>query len=652
MHAKRRRDWYDWMPLAALLPIGLVLFLSLLGIQGVHRRNVAAAVQAVLSTTHKGLLTWARQKKSTAWFWANQPSVRRAIAAQIEQRRDGGSLHDSPYLQELRNTLDSVVQQNGCRGFDVIAIDGTHIASDRDELIATKTLSARDPDTIAAAARGSVVFGAPFPMRSPVVGEVAALLLVAAPVHALAEGGEIIATLVFRIDPGMEFTEIAQRGAVGAGGETYAFDARGRVVTELRFSQSLRDMGILAAGERSILNVEVRDPGVALSYGLQRPLPRSEQPLTRMATSAVAGNAGVDVDGYRDYRGMAVVGAWLWDRELDLGLATEIDKAEAYIVYHTTRRVVIAACAATLLVTLLMTFLLQGRAKDLATGVVREQELRGQLEDRVHRLECAEAELKDAVRVREEFLRFASHELRTPLTSLRLLYEHLLRSRTKSSMVTMGPKDIGRFLKVSSRELARITQVINNMFVVASFSTGPPALNLGRAELNEIVRRTVRQVTEQLEADGCSLELGLGRPVFGYWDEARIEQVITNLLSNASRHGAGQPIKLSVSSQGGFAVISVQDRGVGIALEQRERLFEPFRWTPDAHGGLGVGLYVCRLIVWAHGGEILVEGEPGDGTTFRVRLPLPPEIDAGDAAPALETESWSVNGERERGQAE
>ncbi|WP_437815578.1 sensor histidine kinase [Sorangium sp. So ce1078] len=639
---KPKKEPYDWIPLAALLPIGLVLILSLHEIHAIHRKTVAATLQAVLSSTREGLLTWTRKTKATAGFWASKPSVRRAVAAQLEQGRDDRSLHDSPHLQELRLELGDVVRQHGCLGFDVMATDDTHIASDRDEFIATKTLSAHDPGTIAAALRGSVVIGAPFSMRAPVLGNVAPMLLVAAPVRALADRGEIIAALVFRIDPGEEFSEIAQRGQVGPSGETYAFDSRGRIVTESRFAQSLRDMGLLAAGERSALNVEVRDPGGDMPHSFRNSLPRSEQPLTRMARSAIAGNAGVDVDGYRDYRGVEVAGSWLWDAELGLGLATEMDKSDAYDVFYATRRVVIAAYTVMLLSTLVMTALLQRRAKDLATAVTREQDLRRELEDRIRRLECAETELKDAVRVREEFLRFASHELRTPLTSLRLLYEHMLRSRPQSVALAMGAKDIGRFLKVSSRELARITQVINNMFVVASFATGPPALNLQRVDLTQVVRSTVRQMTEQIEADGCSLELQLERSVFGYWDEARLEQVITNLLSNASRHGAGQPITLSVGAQAGYAVISVNDRGVGITPEQRERLFEPFQWKPEAHCGLGVGLYVCRLIVSAHGGEILVDSVPGGGTTLHVRLPLPPEAEGCDVAEAPEVEGCDV----------
>ncbi|WP_437636812.1 ATP-binding protein [Sorangium sp. So ce854] len=636
MQGKRRRDWCDWVPLVGLLPVAFVLLLSLHEIRAVHRKNMASTLQAVLSTTREGLLTWARQTRATAGVWAGKPSIRRAVAAQLEHRREDGLLHDCPHLEELRRELDELVRKNDYLGFDVIAPDGTHIASDRGDFIATSVLSDHDPDTIAAALRGATVLGAPFAMRSPLLDKAVPMLLVAAPVRAVTEDGHIIAALAFRIDPGKELTEIARRGQVGTAGETYAFDRHGRIVTEIRFAQSLRDMGVLAAGERASLNVEARDPGSDAPLGSRRSLPREEQPLTRMATSAIAGNAGVDVDGYRDYRGVKVVGSWLWEPDLRLGLATEIDKDKAQAVYHATRRVVIAACAVALFTGLVMTILLQQRARDLAGGVAREQGLRRELEDRVRRLERAEAELKDAVRIREEFLRFASHELRTPLTSLRLLYEHMVRSRSRSVTETMGPRELGRFLKVSSRELSRITQVINNMFVVASFATGPPALNLERTDLTELVRKAARQVTEQLEADGCSVELVLGRPLFGYWDRARIEQVITNLLSNASRHGAGQPITLSVGAQDGSAVISVRDRGVGIAPGQREKLFEPFRWKPDAHGGLGVGLYVCRMIARAHGGEVLVDSVAGEGTTFLVRLPLPPEIEGGDVAQASE----------------
>ncbi|WP_437877256.1 sensor histidine kinase [Sorangium sp. So ce513] len=636
MQKKRTRDWCNWGPLAALLPLGLILLLSLHEIRAVHRRNMASALQAVLSTTREGLLTWARQTRATAGIWASKPSVRRAVAAQLEHHRENGLHRDCPHLEELRRELNEIVEKRDYLGFDVIAPDGTHIASDRGDFIATRLLSDHDPDTIAAALRGATVLGAPFAMRSPILHRPVPVLLVAAPVRAVTREGEIIAALAFRIDPGKELTEIAQRGQVGAAGETYAFDRHGRIVTEVRFAQSLRDMGLLAAGERAILNVEVRDPGDDPPLGSRSSLPREEQPLTRMATSAIAGNAGVDVDGYRDYRGVEVVGSWLWEPDLQLGLATEIDRDRAYAVHHATRRVIIAACAVALFTGLVMTMLLQQRARDLADGVAREQGLRRELEDRLHRLERAEAELKDAVRIREEFLRFASHELRTPLTSLRLLYDHMVRSRSHAVSEAMGPRELGRFLKVSSRELARITQVINNMFAVASFATGPPALSLERTELTELVRKTARQVKEQLEADGCSLELVLDGPVFGYWDRARLEQVITNLLSNASRHGAGQPITLSVGVQDGSAVISVRDRGVGIAPEQRENLFEPFRWKPDAHGGLGVGLYVCRMIARAHGGEVVVDSVPGEGTTFLVRLPLPPEIEGGAAAPAPE----------------
>jgi signal transduction histidine kinase len=172
-----------------------------------------------------------------------------------------------------------------------------------------------------------------------------------------------------------------------------------------------------------------------------------------------------------------------------------------------------------------------------------------------------------------------------------------------------------------------MTEVINNMFVLSSVAFGRAALNLERLELDELVRNVVRKMHDLLESVGSSAEILSDGPVYGYWDRNRIEQVLVNLLSNAARYGAGQPITISIGVEPGFAVVSVQDRGVGIAHDEQDKIFEPFRRKEDAHAGLGVGLFVCRVIVEAHSGRISVSSEEGMGALFQVRLPLPPEGD-------------------------
>jgi serine/threonine protein kinase len=151
----------------------------------------------------------------------------------------------------------------------------------------------------------------------------------AAPVRAA--GGAPIAALGLRLRPEDQFTAILQVARSGESGETYAFDSQGLLLNQSRFDEGLKQIGLLVdqPHSQSILTVELRDPGVNMAAGERPSVRRAEQPLTRMAADAVQGKDGHDADGYRDYRGVPVVGAWRWLEDHDLGVATEIDLAEA-----------------------------------------------------------------------------------------------------------------------------------------------------------------------------------------------------------------------------------------------------------------------------------------------------------------------------------
>jgi signal transduction histidine kinase len=111
--------------------------------------------------------------------------------------------------------------------------------------------------------------------------------------------------------------------------------------------------------------------------------------------------------------------------------------------------------------------------------------------------------------------------------------------------------------------------------------------------------------------------------VSGWWDEFRIEQVIVNLLTNALRYGGGKPVEVSVHDEDGCARIDVRDRGRGISPEDVERIFEPFeRGARNGEPkGLGLGLYISRQLAASHGGTLLVQSKPGEGSTFSLLLP-------------------------------
>lgn len=125
--------------------------------------------------------------------------------------------------------------------------------------------------------------------------------------------GKVVAALAVRIDPFLDFTHITQIARTGKTGDSYAFNRSARLITGSRFDAQLRQVGLLDADQCSILALDLRDPGGNMLDGFRPEKPRRQLPLTHMADSAVRGNSGVNIKGYRDYRGVEVMGAWLWD---------------------------------------------------------------------------------------------------------------------------------------------------------------------------------------------------------------------------------------------------------------------------------------------------------------------------------------------------
>lgn len=146
------------------------------------------------------------------------------------------------------------------------------------------------------------------------------------------ESFQVVAVLALQIRPERKFTQILQLGRIGESGETYAFDKTGLLVSNSRFDNEMILLGLLPDRDetRSILSLRIRDPQGDMTKGFRPTVRRAQLPLTKSAESAVAGNSGIDVEGYRDYRGVPVVGAWAWLPKYDLGVTTEVNFAEAF----------------------------------------------------------------------------------------------------------------------------------------------------------------------------------------------------------------------------------------------------------------------------------------------------------------------------------
>ena len=238
-----------------------------------------------------------------------------------------------------------------------------------------------------------------------------------------------------------------------------------------------------------------------------------------------------------------------------------------------------------------------------------------------------EADLRKAVKVRDEFLSIASHELRTPLTSLKLRAERLYQSVVRSSGSTELLPDDGRLEHDAGAALTQVlhmARMVDVLLDVSRISEGPLTLDRDDLEVGPLVAGVADRLKEPASTAGSPIRIEIRGTAIARWDRFRIEQVVTNLLSNAIKYGAGKPVDVLVDRADGKARIVVTDRGPGIEVEHHGRLFERFaRFAPARHyGGFGLGLWIARVIVEAHGGNIGVESRLGEGSSFFVDLQL------------------------------
>ncbi len=249
----------------------------------------------------------------------------------------------------------------------------------------------------------------------------------------------------------------------------------------------------------------------------------------------------------------------------------------------------------------------------------------------------AHAAARAAVAARDEFLSVASHELRTPLTALALSLQ-VLRTQLERAG---GTKPVAERLSAVQRHIDRLTRLVNQLLDVARIEGGQLAIEREACDLGELVAEVVARLQPEARRAGCTIRAQVERPIRGCWDRLGLDQVVTNVLSNAIKYGANKPIDVSLARTDRGVRLVIRDRGIGISGEDLTRIFERFtRAVPwRAYGGLGLGLYITRQIVAAHGGEISADGRPGEGATFTIELPLAlppcvPVVNVPDAEPA------------------
>jgi signal transduction histidine kinase len=234
-------------------------------------------------------------------------------------------------------------------------------------------------------------------------------------------------------------------------------------------------------------------------------------------------------------------------------------------------------------------------------------------------------EAHEAVRARDDFLSIASHELRTPLTSLHLALQSLRKATREPVSPGAQPEIVETLLATAERQTSTLRRLVEELLSVGRIQAGRLDLDAEDVDLPAVVRDVIGNLEQDIARAGVAVTVdGPDAPLRGRWDRTRIDQVVTNVVTNALRYGGGTRVDIRIARDGARAVLEVSDGGPGIAPELQRRIFERFvRGHPSSHyGGLGLGLYIVHQIVRAHGGDVQVRSEPGQGATFTVTLPV------------------------------
>lgn len=250
------------------------------------------------------------------------------------------------------------------------------------------------------------------------------------------------------------------------------------------------------------------------------------------------------------------------------------------------------------------------------------------IEDRKHlsdQIESQKKELENALITRDEFLSIASHELKTPLTSLKLHCQLFQKSMARGKTEIYTPEKITGLCNQIDKQVGKLNRLVDDMLDISRIRTGKLTLRNNEFELKELINEVFNNLKDQFISSGCSIPEFIcdDEKINVNWDRVRIEQVLMNLMTNTIRYGNCKPVTVTLTKEAGRIHLGVKDNGIGIAPEHIEKIFYRFEKikNPKEVAGLGLGLFITKQIVEAHGGRIWVESKLGVGSEFKIHMP-------------------------------
>ncbi|MBS1767107.1 MAG: hypothetical protein JST05_06865 [Acidobacteria bacterium] len=586
-----------------LMAVILSLILGGWGLRVMQRQfrvELSSRLETSLGAMAANLENWRANRLREAQGWAAHDELLAALAQAPGSARTAA-------MERLGNELRFASRTMGYTDYLLLDAQGRQVLPAG----APVALAPEEQEAVAIARSGRSFMTHPFSSGERL------LLDVGAP--AQGPDGSLEGILLLRL-PGDALSRQLAGGQSGKTGEVLAFDRGGRLLTDSRFEDQLRAVGLIGSElskGRALLTLVLRDPGGNLLDGYKPVGAPGTWLLSRAVAGGISGRAGEDLTGFRDYRGVPVVAAWRWIESMDLGLAVKADASEAMAPLLVVRRVLFTGLTLLLGASFLSVWFWaressQARRRARAEAKLRRlnRELESRVEQRTAQLETANKEL-------EAFAYSVSHDLRAPLRGIDGFSQALMEDygdkldedgRHYLSRVRAGTQRMGLLID----DLLRLSRVSR-----AQMERAP-------MDLSGIAKQVVDELRAQDRGRVVTVRIQEGLKATG--DAHLMKVVLDNLLGNAWKYSGKREqalIEVGAAPAEGGKAFFVKDDGAGFDMTYAHKLFGVFQRLHSAEDfpGTGIGLATVARIIHRHGGRIWAKGETGKGATFYFTLP-------------------------------
>ncbi|GEO20042.1 sensor histidine kinase [Cyclobacterium qasimii] len=586
-----KKHEYLLLTISFLIATVLVVF-SLKELKSFNIKTVETSLVTVNKSSHEALKQWVRFRQNTIKGLSKNNFLVQNTSEILLLEQDSASLISSPITSDLREFFQPILSTNEDLGVFLIAPNYVSVFSMRNANTGSLNLMAKENKYLL----DKVLLDGETVLIPPIKSDVAldskysdekwhTMFLVTPIINQ----GNIIAAFSIRLDTKKDFSRILELGRIGETGESYGFNRFGKTVTTSRFEEQLNHT-------EDLEDVKADSSKSGFTHDLE---------LCK----------GYALNEIKDQRGKDVYEVCIWDDELNIGITTKIDRAEALKGYLFMRNILIFIILALFTVGFIMINIiinLRQNKENVLVSVKNDLEIT--VKERTK-------ELQHTIKTKDKFFSILAHDLRSPFSGLLVLLDLLLKNPEHFSETEKT-----NMLQEIHNSSSQLYKLLENLLSWSRSQTEAIVLNPENVSVWDLIDVNYSLQTQNAKSKKIALINEIGKDLFVFADRNSIDTVFRNLISNAIKFtNPGGTVKIKSSPNNKMVKVFVQDNGVGIPKENLSKIFKieekiSTKGTNDENG-TGLGLALCKEFIELNGGKIYVENNTTIGTVFTVELP-------------------------------